>query len=85
MPKSKTKEQREEMAQKFRVIAESRMVKAISTIRLRGKLADKSRYEYDPDQIDQILSTLQAEVDKVKKKYHTPPSKTNEAGFKFKN
>ena len=83
---AKTREQLEEMSRKFKVIAENRMGRAIDAIRLVGKLANKRNYHYDPDQIDQIINTLQAEIDKVKEKYLTPPNnKVENAGFKFKS
>ena len=83
---AKTREQLEEMSRKFKVIAENRIGRAIDAIRLFGKLANKRNYHYDPDQIDQIINTLQAEVDKVKEKYLTPPNnKADNTGFKFKS
>ena len=59
------KETRDKRA-KFVELAESRTVNAIRAIRVIGKLANKSAYEYDDADVRKIVSALSKEIDSLK-------------------
>ena len=51
---------------KFVELAEKRTVNAIKTIRVIGKLANKSAYEYTDSDVKKIVKTLNDEIDALK-------------------
>lgn len=57
------------MDNKFRVLAKSRVNKAIKSIQLIGNLANKSHYDYTSKEADQIISALEKELRSVKYKF----------------
>ena len=61
-PKQEVSDKRE----KFVQLAESRTVNAIRSIRVIGKLGNKSHYQYDEADVKKIVSALAKEVDALK-------------------
>ncbi len=50
-------------------IAEQRTNKIISSIALLGNLSNTSYYEYTPNQVEEIFSAIQEELDTQKKRF----------------
>ena len=67
---------------KFVELAEKRVQKAIDSIRLIGNLANKTNYNYGPDDTNKIFRALRREIDLVKKKFETT-STEDEKKFKL--
>jgi hypothetical protein len=67
---------------KFVELAESRTVNAIRAIRVIGKLANKSAYEYDDADVRKIVSALSKEIDSLKARL-TQKSGKGEVEFKL--
>lgn len=66
---------------KFVELAESRTVNAIRAIRVIGKLANKSAYEYDDADVRKIVSVLSKEIDSLKTRL---TQKSGKAEVEFK-
>lgn len=64
----------QEKAEKFIEVAQKRVAKAIQSVRLIGNLASPN-YVYTPQQVDKIVSGLQAEVDTVYEAFKAKKSK----------
>lgn len=54
---------------KFVELAQSRVNKAISQIRLVGNLANRANYEFDEADAKKIVRALQKEIDALKAKF----------------
>jgi hypothetical protein len=72
----------EDKRSKFVELAESRTVNAIRSIRVIGKLGNKSAYEYDEADVKKIVSALSKEVDALKARLAQKRSK-GEVEFKL--
>ena len=66
----------------FVKLAESRTVNAIRAIRVIGKLANKSAYEYDDTDVKKIANALLKEVDSLKSRLSQRTGKS-EVEFKL--
>ncbi|MEI6135215.1 MAG: hypothetical protein WCP72_09590 [Desulfomonile sp.] len=55
--------------QKFIMLAEKRVTRAIKDLRLIGNLSNKSNYSYDQEDVSQILSALHKELSRLKKRF----------------
>ncbi|HUW88074.1 MAG TPA: hypothetical protein VMW30_06845 [Candidatus Paceibacterota bacterium] len=64
-------------------LAESRVTRAIDSIRIIGNLSNRSNYEYTEEDVRRILMTLQAEINGLKTQFK-PKSKVSARGFKLK-
>ena len=60
----------ESQSDKFRRLANSRMPKAIKSMRLVKNLS-MGQYTYSPAQADKVVATLQAEVDSIKASFQS--------------
>ncbi|MDB6080197.1 MAG: hypothetical protein JWO82_3944 [Akkermansiaceae bacterium] len=58
---------------KFVELAQSRVNKAISQIRLIGNLANRANYEFDEGDARKIVRALQKEVEALKAKFNDDP------------
>ena len=56
-------------AQKFRELAEKRVIKAIRAIRLVGNLANKTNYSYTQDEAKKIIRAMQRELWTIKRRF----------------
>lgn len=55
--------------ERFVALAEARTDKAIRAVRLLENLANRSNYDFDPSELDQIVRALEAEVKQLKATY----------------
>lgn len=62
----------ESKEEKFRRLAEARVNKTISVLRLLGNLSWTGTYTYSAEQVDQIFTTLQTELEKAKSRFLHP-------------
>lgn len=62
-------------------LAESRVAKAIDSLRVIGNLSNRSNYEYTEEDARKIISALQAELAVLKGKFS--PSDTKHRNFKL--
>jgi hypothetical protein len=67
---------------KFVELAESRTVNAIRAIRVVGKLANKSHYEYTDADVKRIVQALTREIESLKRRL-TDRGAKNEVEFKL--
>ena len=68
----------------FKRLAEKRVNKAISMLRLIGNLSNKTLYKFDEDDVKQILDALNLELADIKTKFRTNSNDRNGNGFKLK-
>jgi len=57
---------RQDKRTKFVELAESRTVNAIRAIRVIGKLANKTAYEFDDNDVKKIIGALTKEIDSLR-------------------
>ena len=62
-------------------LAESRVAKAIDSLRVIGNLSNRSNYEYTDEDARKIISALQSELVVLKGKFS--PSDTKHRNFKL--
>ena len=74
----------ETKAEKFVRLGEYRINKAIAAIGKIENLANKSAYDYTPEQVETIFSVLESRVAEVKAKFTAVKAKENTA-FSFGN
>lgn len=74
----------ETKAEKFIRLGEYRMNKAIDAIGRLENLANKSAYEYTPEQVEAMFAVLESKVAEVKAKFRVTKNKENTA-FSFGN
>lgn len=72
---------RESKSDRFRRVAEARVNKIIKMVRLLGNCSGVA-YEHTQEQVEQIFSALQTELDKAKKRY-TEPANTGKKRFRL--
>jgi len=60
--------------EKFKELAEKRVNRALSDLRLIGNLANSNNYEYTEKQAQMIISTLEAEVKILRQKFQSSTS-----------
>jgi rubrerythrin len=63
---------------KFEEFAIRRTNKAISHIRLIGKLANRNAYEYTDEDVNKIVSALKKEIENIKNKFSTSKRQTED-------
>lgn len=61
----------EDKGTRFRRVAEARVNKLLKMLRLLGNCSGKN-YEYTPEQVQQIFSTLRAELDTAEQRFLRP-------------
>jgi hypothetical protein len=50
-------------------LAESRVTRAIESLRIIGNLSNRSNYEYDEEDVKKIVNTLQEEINSLKNQF----------------
>ena len=80
--KEVTSKQEETKAEKFIRLGEYRMNKAMDAIGRLEHLANKSAYEYTPEQVETMFSTLESRVADIKAKFTVTKTREN-ATFSF--
>lgn len=74
----------ETKAEKFIRLGEYRMNKAMDAIGRIENLANRSAYDYTPEQVEAMFSTLESKVAEVKAKFAAKKAKES-AAFSFGN
>ena len=69
--------------EKFIRLAENRTNEAIKKIRLLGNLSNRNNYDYDNNQVNEIIDALEKEIQVLKKTYQHDSDKDSKT-FKFK-
>lgn len=69
---------------KFVNLAEKRVTRAIKNIRLVGNLSNRSNYEYEKQDIRQILRALKHEVADLERRFESP-GRADDVIFKLKD
>lgn len=59
-------------------LAESRVSRAIDAIRIIGNLANKSNYDYDSEDVQMIIKTLRAELNKLNEQFESKLGKSKQ-------
>ncbi len=67
---------RETKEDRFRRVAEARVNKIIAMLRLLGNCSRKGNYLYTREQVEKIFTRLQAELDRVHKRYQASMDNT---------
>jgi transcription elongation GreA/GreB family factor len=75
----RTAQQSNEKADKFRTLGEKRVTKVLNAIRRIGNLSRRSTYAYTQAEIEQMFTTLRAELDAAEKKF----ADHQKAAFRF--
>jgi hypothetical protein len=57
--------------EKFRRLAEKRVVRAIRDIRLIGNLSNRSNYKYERSEVDKIFSVLERELKQARTRFES--------------
>jgi hypothetical protein len=68
-------------AERFEVSAVSRMALVLAQIDMLGALGDKSRYEYTPEQVEKVFSSLDSAISSAKAAFSE--SSANKPKFSF--
>lgn len=71
---------RESDRERFKVLAEKRVNRALKDLSLIGNLGNKSNYSYTEDDVKKILKALRDGVEEVRQKFELQGSKAKE-GF----
>lgn len=61
--------QEESKSDKFKRLVNQRMPKTISRLRQIGALANRNQYEFTPEQVNKILTSLQDELKAIRDKF----------------
>lgn len=69
--------------ERFVSLAEARTDKAIKSIRLVGNLSNRSNYEYDDEDVAQIIRALEREVRALKTRFEESSSSRSQT-FRLK-
>lgn len=64
-------------------LAESRVTRAIESLRIIGNLSNRSNYEYSEEDVKKIISTLQEELNSLKNQFKVRVSQ-NSKNFRLK-
>lgn len=64
-------------------LAESRVTRAIESLRIIGNLSNRSNYEYDEEDVKKILNTLQEEISSLKNQFKIRNEKSDK-NFRLK-
>ena len=70
-------------SEKFRVLAESRVTKALKSIELIGNLSDTKNYEYSEAEVKKIFSFLESTLDRSKRRFLEKLNKKKTKEFKL--
>jgi hypothetical protein len=64
-------------------LAESRVNRAIESLRIIGNLSNRSNYEYDEEDVKKIINTLQDEITSLKSQFKIRSASTTK-NFRLK-
>ena len=72
-----------QMDEKFKKLANSRVNKALNTLKLIGNLSNRSIYTYSDEQAKQIINALENELKVVKNKFSNTTNGRNRKEFEL--
>ena len=72
----------DKMSEKFKILAEKRVNRALKNIQLIGNLANTNNYKYSTEDVHKIHSVLKKSLDSMKSKFDASVQSKNES-FKF--
>ena len=78
-----TSEFQKKKREKFIELAESRVKKTITNLRLIGNLSRKNNYEYTNEDVKKIISALEKELKNVKDLFKRGSEMSSEDSFKL--
>jgi len=67
----------------FKRLANSRVNKALSMLKLIGNLSNKSHYNYSDNDIKSIISALEKEIRSMKERFKNSSSDKKNIGFQL--
>ena len=68
---------------KFKQLAENRVNKAISMLRLISNLSNRSLYEFNDTEVKKIIDALNNEISNIKVKFKSKSGNRDGKGFKL--
>ncbi|NNH61657.1 hypothetical protein HLI01_33665 [Rhizobium laguerreae] len=71
--------------ERFIRLAEKRVSRAINDIRLIGNLSDRSNYEYDESQVNEIFAVLRREMNACTKRFEAARKPSQAKTFHLKS
>jgi hypothetical protein len=74
---------REEDREKFVILANSRVNKAIKAIHLIGNLSNRSNYDYTDEDVHKIFRALNEEITACKRRFELASKKSPDITFKL--
>ncbi|MGJ4900728.1 hypothetical protein ACQR10_20850 [Bradyrhizobium sp. HKCCYLRH2060] len=69
--------------QRFRRLAEKRVVRAIKDIRLISNLSNRNNYDYSQEEIDKIFRVLDRELKLARNKFESKQRDSDDIDFKL--
>lgn len=63
------KDVRQDRRDRFKRLAEARVIRAIKELRLIGNLSNKANYAYEERDVDKIIKALEAEMKVLKQRF----------------
>ena len=69
---------------KFAELGTNRVNKAIHDIRLIGNLSNKANYDYNDDDVRQIIKALREAINEAENRFKKSQSKSRETGFRIR-
>ena len=73
-----------EKRRKFAELGTNRVNKAINDIRLIGNLSNKANYDYNDDDVRQIIKALREAINEAENRFKKSQSKSRETGFRIR-
>jgi len=71
----------ETLHERFRRLAQKRVVRTIKDLRLIGNLGNRNNYDYTPDEVEKIFRTLEKELKLARTKFDS--RSTSDDGVDF--
>jgi hypothetical protein len=68
---------------KFRMLAEQRVSKVLSTIHRIGRLSRRSSYEYSPEQIAKMFTAMRSALDDAEARFALPSDDGQQFSFRL--
>jgi len=66
---------KEDKKEKFRRLAAYRTNEVLKRLKVLGNCANRSTYEYTPEEVNKIFSTIEKKVREIRAKFHFPKEK----------
>jgi len=66
---------KEDKKERFRRLAAYRTNEVLKRLKVLGNCANRSTYEYTPEEVNKIFSTIEKKVREIRAKFHFPKEK----------